>query len=97
MLRPEKDGAMPVSPRISIDRDRCTTPFACKRCLRICPPAIFAVFAIKNVRGMETDRNEPGAYGLAPVYRDKCTGCLKCVEVCPVGAISVTMPQAVPA
>lgn len=82
---------MAVNPRITIDRERCATPFDCKRCLRVCPPAVFAVFAIKNVRGVETDKKEPGAYGLAAVYRDKCTGCVKCVEVCPTGAISVCM------
>ena len=88
---------MPVNPVITIDRERCTTPFDCKRCLRVCPPAVFAVYAAKMVRGFETDRKEPGAYVLAAVYRDKCTACMKCVEVCPVDALTVTMPQEVPA
>ena len=42
---------IPVNPVITIDRERCTTPFDCKRCLRVCPPAIFAVYAARNVRG----------------------------------------------
>lgn len=88
---------IPVNPVITIDRDRCTTPFDCKRCLRVCPPAVFAVYAAKNVRGTETDKTEPGAYLLAAVYRDKCTGCMKCVEVCPADALTVAMPQEIPA
>lgn len=87
----------PVNPVITIDRDRCATPFDCKRCLRICPPAIFAVYAAKNVRGVETDKTEAGTYVLAAVYRDKCTGCMKCVDVCPTHALTVAMPTEVPA
>lgn len=87
----------PINPVITIDRERCTTPFDCKRCLRACPPAVLAVYGVKNVRGIETDRAEPGAYVLAAVYRDKCTGCMKCVEACPADALTVAMPQEVPA
>jgi NADH-quinone oxidoreductase subunit I len=86
---------IPINPVITIDRDRCTTPFDCKRCLRVCPPAIFAVYAAKNVRGTETDKTEPATYVMAAVYRDKCTGCMKCVEACPADALTVAMPQEV--
>ena len=88
---------IPVNPVITIDRERCTTPFDCKRCLRVCPPAVFAVYAAKMIRGMELDKKEPGNYLLVPAYRDKCTACMKCVEVCPVDAITLTMPQEVSA
>jgi ferredoxin len=88
---------MQVSPKISIDRTLCTTPFDCKRCLRACPPAVFGVVTLKSLRGVETDKKEPGAYVLVVSYRDKCTGCLKCVEVCQSGALKVTMPEEVPA
>lgn len=88
---------MYVSPKISIDRTLCTTPFDCKRCLRACPPAVFGVATLKSVRGLETNKKEPGAYVLMVSYRDKCTACMKCVEACPVGALTVTMPEEVPA
>ena len=80
-------------PQIDIDHDRCTTPFACKRCLQVCPTAVFKVFATKMVRLVETDKHEPGAYKLVVGYRDKCTGCDLCVDVCPVDALKVYMPE----
>ncbi len=88
---------MYVTPKISINRTLCTTPFDCKRCLRACAPAVFSVTAIKNVRGQETDKTEPGTYVLGVAYRDKCSGCMKCVEVCPAGALNVYMPEEAPA
>ncbi len=88
---------IPVNPIITIDRERCTIPFDCKRCLRICPPAVFMVHTVKMERGVETDRKEPGAYVLTATYRDKCTGCMKCVEGCPADALTVAMPEEVPA
>ncbi|MBI4308004.1 MAG: 4Fe-4S binding protein [Chloroflexi bacterium] len=81
-----------ISPKIAIDASRCTTPFDCKRCLRICPQAVFCVFPRKQVRGQETNKQEAGSYELQAFYRDKCTACMKCVEVCPVQALAVTAP-----
>lgn len=85
----------PVHPIININRDLCTTPFDCKRCLRVCPTAVFAVFAAKMLRGVELDKTQPGNYGLIAKYRDKCTACNKCVDVCPVNALSLTIPEEV--
>lgn len=76
-------------PKIEIDRSKCTVPFDCKRCLQICPQAVFDVRPIKMTRLVETDRKEPGAYQLFALYRDKCTGCDQCVVVCPVDALRV--------
>ncbi len=86
-----------VNPIIEIDRKRCTTPFDCKRCLRICPTAVFSVHTIKSERGIETDKTVAGNYVLGVSYRDQCTGCMKCVEVCPIDALTVAMPQEVSA
>ena len=84
-----------VNPVINIDRERCTTPFDCKRCLRVCPPAVFVVFATKMIKGVELDKKEQGNYAVLPLYRDKCTACMKCVDVCPVEAITMSMPEGV--
>jgi ferredoxin len=84
-----------VNPIVNIDHDLCTTPFDCKRCLRICPAAVFWVNPVKMARGIETDKTEPGAFALMAKYRDKCTGCKKCVEVCPVNALTLIMPEEV--
>ena len=86
-----------INPVIEIDRQRCTTPFDCKRCLQICPTAVFSVHAIRNERGRLTDKTVPGNYGLGVSYRDQCTACMKCVEVCPADALTVEMPQEVSA
>ena len=78
-------------PKIEIDYTKCTTPFDCKKCLQICPQAVFDVNPVKMVRLRETDKKEPGAYKLHALYRDKCTGCNKCVEVCPQDALTITL------
>jgi len=80
-------------PTIAIDASRCTTPFACKKCLEFCPQAVFVAFGIKVEKGRETDPAEPGAYGLAVAFQDKCTGCNDCIEVCPTDAITITFPE----
>ena len=80
-------------PTIQIDASKCTIPFACKKCLEICPQAVFVTFGIKVEKGRETDPNEPGAYGIIGSYTDKCTGCDDCIEVCPEDAITITFPE----
>jgi len=77
---------------IDIDREKCTTPFDCKLCLRACPQSVFSVTAVKVERGRETNPKEPGAYALMIGHRDKCTGCNDCIEVCPVDALKITWP-----
>jgi len=80
-------------PEIKIDHSKCLTPFDCKKCLRICPQAVFEVFPVKVERFKETDKKEPGSYRLQGFYRDKCTLCNKCVEICPVNAITIVLPN----
>ena len=88
---------MDLYPLIEIDQSRCTVPFDCKKCLQVCPTAVFNVRAVKVEKYRETDKTEPGAYMLAAPYRDKCTVCNRCIEVCPVDAITITVPQEVKA
>ena len=79
-----------VAPKISIDYTKCTTPFDCKKCLQICPQGVFWVLPVKNVKFQETDAKEPGAWKLTVQYRVLCTDCGRCVEVCPVDALTIT-------
>ncbi len=88
---------MNVSPQIEIDHSKCTVPFDCKKCLRLCSTAVFHVQVVKVEKYRETDKKEPDAYVLSAPYRDKCTGCNKCIEVCPVDAITITLPEEVKA
>lgn len=82
-----------INPKITVSYERCTVPFDCKKCLRICPTAVFSVFCVKQVRGLETNKKEPGSYKVMAQYRDRCTGCMRCVEICPVDALTVKMPE----
>ena len=79
-------------PDIQIDHSKCTTPFDCKRCLQVCPQAVFQVHEVKLEKFKETDKTEPGAYRLTAMYRHKCAGCDDCVDVCPENALKVVMP-----
>ena len=80
-------------PKIIIDYDKCTTPFDCKSCLQICSQAVFDLKTLKMERLKETDKKEPGAFQVVGLYRDKCTGCGECVEVCPLDAITLSYPE----
>ena len=80
-------------PKIEIDHAKCTVPFLCKKCLQICPQAVFIVDAVKVERLRETDPRESGTFKLQTESLFKCTGCNQCIDVCPVDAITITWPQ----
>ena len=81
------------APKISIDHEKCTFPYLCKKCIRICSQVVFSVRAVKMERGKETDPREPGNYQLGTGPRFKCTGCNDCISVCPVDAITIAWPE----
>lgn len=84
-------------PRVIIDHEKCTVPFLCKKCLEVCPEAVFRMRGAtgKQERLKEMDPRIDGNYMLEGYYRNKCTLCNKCVEVCPVDAITIVPPLAV--
>ena len=86
---------MSLYPEIKIDSSKCTTPFDCKKCLQVCPIAVFNVEAVKVVKFRETDKKEPGTFVLSAPHRDKCIVCNRCLEVCPVDALKIILPQEV--
>ena len=79
-------------PKITIDQERCTVPFLCKKCLQICPTAIFSVHGVKEERLKELDPRIDGSYVLSAQRLDKCTVCNRCLDVCPVDAIKIRVP-----
>jgi ferredoxin len=83
--------------KVKWNQSKCPTPFACKKCLQICPQAVFRVNCVKTERFKETDPNEPNAYVIIPFYVSECVACNKCVEVCPNGALKIKIKEPVPA
>jgi len=84
-------------PVITIDHSKCTVPFACKKCLQACPEAVLSVGQVpgKEEKLKEMDPRIDGNYVLNAGRRDKCTVCNKCIDVCPVDAITIeyTIPE----
>ena len=80
-------------PKITIDAEKCTVPWLCKKCIRACPQLIFRVMAVKIERGQETDPRIDGNYRLNTGGRFKCSGCNVCIDICPVDAITITWPD----
>jgi ferredoxin len=82
-------------PKITIDLEKCTVPFLCKRCLQACPMGVFHVTRVmsKEERLKEMDPRVDGNYVLFATRRDKCTGCNICIDVCPVDAITIEIPK----
>ena len=80
-------------PKITIDDEKCQVPFLCKKCLQICPTAVFHVDRViaREERLKEMDPRVPGNYELSAPRRDKCTVCNRCLEVCPVDAIKIEL------
>jgi len=85
-------------PKITIDREKCTVPFACKKCLQICPELVFHVTRDMRLekRLEEMDPRIDGLFHLSVSRRDKCTTCNKCLDVCPVDAITIDVPESEP-
>jgi len=80
-------------PTITIDQEKCTVPFLCKKCLQVCPELVFSVGRVmaKEKRLEEMDPRIDGNYVLHAARREKCTVCNKCIEVCPVDAIKIEL------
>jgi NADH-quinone oxidoreductase subunit I len=79
--------------KITVDYDKCgykegveIDPRECRKCLGICDPAVFLMHPTLDEH---PDPFNPEKWMVTPVWPSMCMGCMKCQEVCPVGAITV--------
>ncbi|RDE15262.1 MAG: ferredoxin [Candidatus Thorarchaeota archaeon] len=69
--------------KIVVDYDKCKDPRICKKCLQICPPAIFILYSPDYIN------NDPTDWRVDVAFTDLCTRCNQCVDICPLDAITI--------
>ncbi len=77
-------------PQIAIDDSKCIGPHECGQCMKSCPSAVFIAGPTRIWKFRETDRADFRVYAR---YYDMCVSCGKCVEICPVEAITMKVEQ----
>ncbi len=75
-------------PHILVDDEKCRDPLSCRRCLLICPSRVLGLGT--SVGPEKYKEIDPHCFVVRGVRFQFCTGCLKCVEVCPTDAIEIS-------
>lgn len=81
---------MPL-PVIEVDDAKCENPLACRLCLLACPTRVLGLGT--NVAPQKYQETDPSHFIVRGVRYQFCTLCMKCVEVCPHGAIKVSLDE----
>lgn len=63
--------------------DLCGDPRNCKRCMTVCPLALFIMYPPDYVS------NDPQEWRIDVAFTDLCTRCGKCTAICPKQAIRI--------
>lgn len=78
--------------RIKIDYSKCgekgqVDPRDCGKCMRACPKPVFVLH-----QSFEKNENplDPEDWRITPILLSLCIRCLKCVDICPQKAITVS-------
>ncbi len=90
-MREEK--TMPATrtlPDIRLDQDKCLSPMKCGKCLRACPSVVLVSIPKYNQKFRECADED---FTVIVHNRPACTGCMKCVEVCPTNVIRIEYPE----
>jgi ferredoxin len=81
---------MPL-PQILVDDEKCNDPLSCRRCLLICPSRVLGLGT--SVGPQKYREIDPRFFVVRGVRFQFCSGCLKCVEVCPTDAIWISFDE----
>ena len=82
-------------PTITVNDDKCGDPLGCRLCLLACPTRVLGLGT--NVGPKKYKETDPSHFIVRGVRYQLCTVCGKCEEVCPHGAIEVSIEQKVTA
>ncbi len=80
------DAIKVVNGKATVDRSKCT---ACTACTRMCPKSIIEMMPREKVFAKVVCSNKDKGAVARKVCEVACIGCMKCVKVCPVDAITV--------
>jgi ferredoxin len=86
-------GVMPATrtlPNIEVDQAKCLSPMKCGKCLHVCPDVVLISVPKFNEKFRECSDDD---FTISVHNRPACTGCMKCVEVCPVDCIKIEYEQ----
>jgi len=78
-------------PYINVTDEKCPDPLGCRKCLLVCPTRVLGLGT--NVPQQKFRETDPSHFIVRAVRLQVCSMCMKCVEVCPNGAIAVTLDQ----
>jgi NADH-quinone oxidoreductase subunit I len=76
-------------PTINVDDDKCPDPLACRKCLLVCSTRVLGLGT--NVPPKKYRETPPANFIVRGVRLQVCTACTKCADVCPNGAIQVSV------
>jgi 2-oxoglutarate ferredoxin oxidoreductase subunit delta len=69
--------------KVEIDHNLCG---GAGECIAVCPNGVWTWKKVKvKIFGMfERERMMP-----VPIHQERCTGCMRCFEICPTGCIKI--------
>lgn len=64
---------------------KCTNPEKCLKCVQACPAYVLVLKPI----GTKKMSDYVEKWGIRAIFKDRCDGCMECVEICPEKCISI--------
>lgn len=70
---------------MKIKISNCTNPESCLKCIQACPAYILVLKPIGTKKMSEYVKK----WEIRAIFKDRCNGCMKCVEICPEQCIRI--------